>query len=81
MEVINVNPGNLVICDYCNTDYTERKDVGGIYFAGYAICPECAPRTMHTIKKYNEERFILDKAKENESFRDFVYRIRNTVYK
>lgn len=42
--VINVDPGNMVLCDFCNKDYTEDTiSVGGILFSGHACCPDCLP--------------------------------------
>jgi len=75
--VINIDPGNVVLCDFCNKDYTEDNvSVGGILFSGHAVCPDCLPEFLKGIKKYKEEKFVQATAKENETFRDFVYRIR-----
>jgi len=80
--VINVDPGNMVLCDFCNRDYTEdTTSVGGILFSGHACCPVCLPEFLKGIKKYKEEKFVQATAKENETFRDFVYRIRKGDYK
>lgn len=80
LTIIELDPGKNVNCDLCNKDYTNDSETkGGFLFSGKAICPECEPRIMVEIKKYHEERFIRAKAMPDESFRDFVYRIRETV--
>jgi hydrogenase maturation factor HypF (carbamoyltransferase family) len=80
--VINVDPEDTVMCDFCDEDYTnDNKTTGGFLFSGKAVCPKCAPRMMQSIKKYNEERFIKAIANEGETFKDFVYRMRKTFYK
>jgi hypothetical protein len=74
---IKIDVGETVLCDYCNTDYTnDDETTGGILFSGHAVCPLCLNETMKNIKKYREERFIQLVAKEDETFRNFVYRIR-----
>lgn len=80
MKVINIDPGNIVLCDLCNKDYTNSDEKGGILFSGKAVCPDCVPEFMKNIKKYKEEKYIRATAKEGESFRDFVYRIRKGEY-
>lgn len=80
MTIINIDPGDTVLCDLCNKDYTLDKTVGGFLFSGKAVCPDCAPEFMKSVKLYNEERFIVSEARPNETFRDFVYRIRRREY-
>jgi hydrogenase maturation factor HypF (carbamoyltransferase family) len=75
-DVIEVDPGNVVVCDFCNKDYTNSTETGGFLFLSNAVCPDCAPRFEESAKKYNEEKYIVDRAKPKESFRDFVYRVR-----
>jgi hydrogenase maturation factor HypF (carbamoyltransferase family) len=80
-EVINIDPGNVVLCDFCNKDFTnDDKSTGGILFTGHACCPDCLPEFMKGVRKYNEEKFIQATANENETFKDFVYRIRKGNY-
>lgn len=76
--VVNIDPGNNVLCDLCNTDYTNSNETGGFLFSRKAVCPECAPDFEKTVIICNEKRFITDRAMPNETFRDFVYRIRNS---
>lgn len=80
VTVINIDPGDTVLCDLCNEDYTNSDQPGGFLFSGKAVCPECAPDFMKSVVKYKEEKFIKAVAKPGESFRDFVYRIRRGEY-
>lgn len=75
-KIIHINPGKVVLCDLCNGNYTDSDEKGGILFSGMAVCPKCLPKFSKSIKEYKEEKFIRATAFENESFRDFVYRIR-----
>lgn len=48
-----VDYDNVVICDFCSTDYTDREDIGGALIGSYAICPKC---TEKAIQKEIEQR-------------------------
>ena len=84
--------GDLVVCDVCDADYTERRDSGGFIFGSYAYCPACAARHEPMIKSYNEEHMITarcpapkltERGVEIVSFADFVRGYRGpdaTVY-
>lgn len=76
MTVINIDPGETVLCDLCNEDYTNSDEKGGFLFLSKAVCPKCAPNFLTSVKKYGEERFIRAQVNSDESFKDFVYRIR-----
>jgi len=76
LQVITIDPGKHVICDLCNEEYMDSDAKGGILFCSNACCPKCAPRIEESAVKYNEEKYILMRAKPEETFRDFVYRIR-----
>lgn len=75
MEIININPKNLVICDSCGDNYTDSDEVGGVLLSRSAFCPKCSPRIISSAKEFNEEKFLIY-PKENETFRGFVLRIR-----
>lgn len=66
-NVIVDDCGDEVICDFCNDDYTDSEEIGGCAIGTWAICPKCE-------KKLTEE--CDQSAGENETFRDFVYRLR-----
>ena len=74
-EVIEI--GDTVVCDQCNTDFTNSIEIGGFVFSGHGYCPRCAPKGMKLIKNYGEERFIEAVATENETFKNFILRVRN----
>ena len=44
MEIIICDPGDEVICDFCNDSYTESEETGGCSVGSYAICPQCAKK-------------------------------------
>ena len=69
---IVLDPGNMVVCDLCNADYTNSDRSGGIMFSGKAVCPDCTPRFEKTIKKYKEEQYITGRCPENVSFADWI---------
>ena len=67
---------STVLCDLCNADYLHDDMKGGYMFLSKAVCPKCGPKFEESAKSYNEEKYIGERAKEGETFRDFVYRIR-----
>ena len=75
-ETIRIDPGPHVNCDLCNEEYMDSDEKGGFLFVSNAVCPKCAPQFEEGIKKHGEEHYIRARPREDESFRDFVYRIR-----
>lgn len=71
-----VSIGDIVVCDDCDEDYTDKPDQGGIIFTGYAYCPKCTPKRLKDIQRFKEERFIKARCPEGVSFADFVRRYR-----
>lgn len=61
-----------VICDFCGKDYTDSPQTGGFLFGSKATCPECAPRMMDNIKKFNEERYIKSYCPTGMTFYNWV---------
>lgn len=72
MKVININPGNVVLCDLCNEDFTTSTKSGGMLIGSKAICPNCTPRIEYSVKEYNEESSVKARCPENKSFADWV---------
>lgn len=72
MEVIKIDVGNRVICDFCNDEFTDRPDAGGLLFQTKAACPACAPRVEEGAKKYGEEHFIRGRCPEGKPFAQWV---------
>lgn len=68
---------NRVVCDLCGENYTHSELKGGFLFGSNMVCPECATDFLKTIKECDEEHYIKARAFQNETFRDFVYRIRS----
>jgi hypothetical protein len=69
--------GNHVECDICSTDYTCSDAIGGFIFSGKGVCPKCSEKFMASVKEYHEEKYIKAVAGSNETFRDFILRMRN----
>lgn len=76
-KIIKIDPGRKVICDICNKDWTDNPKSGGFIFGSKAICPDCEPRFLKNIDKYDEQRFINGICSKNESFYQFVINYRN----
>ena len=69
--------GDTVVCDYCNDDYTDSDEKGGVLIGSYAVCPKCAEK--HKEHHQNPD----DRAREDETFKEFVMRVRagnNSIY-
>jgi len=64
--------GNIVVCDFCNDDYTDSDKSGGFVFSSYGTCPKCAERMEAEISKCGESRYIVARCKEGQSFADFI---------
>jgi len=64
--------GDMVVCDWCDEDYTDSSDVGGLQFHSTACCPKCVPKVEELAKIDDEEHFILRRASEGQEFRRFV---------
>lgn len=75
-NVINVDVGDNVLCDFCNTDYTTSRESGGFMFGSSAICPGCAENTLKTIKKCQELGSIKSFCPDGMSFADYIRSIR-----
>jgi hypothetical protein len=70
--VIEVDPGNEVICDYCNGDFTDSTETGGMIVSSWAVCPRCEPATMVSLTGYGELHTIDSTCPDGMSFGDFV---------
>ena len=76
IETIDI--GDQVMCDICNTDYTnDNVSKGGILFGSKAVCPKCIPRMEQNIIKYHEEEFIKDRCPVDMTFREWCLKLRN----
>lgn len=71
-KVIHHEEFDVVLCDYCNKDFSNRADCGGFIFCSNAVCPECAPDMLESIKKHAEERFIRSKCPKDKPFGKWI---------
>jgi uncharacterized radical SAM superfamily Fe-S cluster-containing enzyme len=76
-KIFEQDVSDVFLCDLCNEDYSQSEEQGGFLFMSKAVCPKCAERMEATIKKHKEERYIRDKCKEGETFKDFIKRHRS----
>ncbi len=72
MENITIDIGDTVLCDYCDKDYTNSNETGGILIGSYATCPSCVPRMMTKLIEYNEMHYIKAECPKNMPFADWV---------
>jgi hypothetical protein len=75
-EIIKLDPGEHVNCDLCNEEYMDSTETGGFMFDSNAVCPKCAPTFEKDAARFNESDHIRERARKGETFRDFVYRMR-----
>lgn len=68
--------GDVVECDFCSEDWTDRDESGGFLFGGYAVCPDCAKKRMPEILKHGEVSHIKAYCPPDLSFADWVRRLR-----
>ena len=66
--VIDIDPGDTVLCDLCNKDWTNSEVPGGFLFGSYAVCPDFTPRMRETVKEYQEEHYIRAECPPDKSF-------------
>ena len=69
--------GDTVLCDLCNTDYTDSDESGGLIVGSNAVCPRCEGRIRENLRKHGEEREIKAECPEGMSFKAFVLTYRN----
>ena|SRR5689334_21862025 len=68
--------GEIVVCDMCDEDYTHSDKKGGFILQSKGVCPRCTAKTLADLKRYGEEKFIRAVANTDESFKDFILRMR-----
>lgn len=75
MKIINFKT-EKVFCDLCGEDFTYSTEKGGMLFNSNAVCPHCLPKFLQSIEEYNEWKYIRDRALEDETFCEFIKRMR-----
>ena len=71
-----VDIGRAVVCDVCNTDFTDSTDSGGFIFGSYGYCPACAAKSEPEIEQLGESHYIRARCPAGMSFADFVRKYR-----
>ncbi|MEK7561044.1 MAG: hypothetical protein AAB539_03760 [Patescibacteria group bacterium] len=54
MDDTIIDIGDTVVCDFCNLDYTDSDESGGVLIGSFAVCPRCAPDAIRNAEKYHE---------------------------
>lgn len=68
-EQTTIDVGNLVVCDYCNEDYSFSDKKGGVLINNEAVCPNCVTDEL----KQKAESVCPTSA----SFKDWVLQLRD----
>lgn len=71
-KIIEVDPGDVVVCDLCNKNWTTSDKSGGFLFGSNAVCPDCEDEFLATVKKCRETHLIRAQCPEGKSFADWV---------
>lgn len=66
-----IDIGDMVLCDYCNADYTESEACGGGIVDSYAVCPQC----IRKVYRKGETPDVI--CPEGMTFKEFVLTLRN----
>lgn len=74
--LLEIDVGDVVICDLCSTDYTSSTACGGMLFAGKGVCPQCMPRMYQLALDHGELHMIQASCPKAQPFRDFILMIR-----
>ncbi len=64
--------GDRVVCDLCDTVWTDRPETGGFLFVSKAVCPDCAEAYLRSIAEYGEEHYIHGYCPPRYSFADWI---------
>lgn len=67
-----IDIGPIVVCDWCDEDWTTRTESGGFIFQSKAVCPTCAPGLMSDLIKHGERHFVRATCPDGQAFADFV---------
>jgi hypothetical protein len=77
-NIERIDIGDQVICDWGDPSCNVEADGPSIVFGSKACCPACTVRVMELVRKNpSEKRFIREGSEPGESFRKFVYRLRD----
>lgn len=74
-----IDLGGLVVCDGCDTDFTDSRASGGFLFGSYAYGPCCEQKQFASIRSYGEEWNIRGRCPQGAAFADWLRALRNSV--
>ena len=77
-----VDIGRMVVCDFCNEDYTDSDATGGLLMGSKALCAKCVDRYSETLAQDADDGRVAFALPEiGETFSDFVRRMctHNTI--
>jgi hypothetical protein len=73
MKTIEISDYGFVICDFCNDDYTNSGESGGMLYLNNAICPNCSKKIDEKISASGSGKsFIKARCPIYMSFSDWV---------
>ena len=75
-HTIVIDGGDVVLCDFCNSDFTHSEATGGFLFQSKAVCPDCEVKMLGNIKKYDEEKYIRATCPEGMTFYNWIMSLR-----
>jgi len=71
-KVTVIDVGREVICDGCNSDFTNSLKSGGFVVGSYCYCPNCCEGMEKEYQKYGEAHLIRLRCPEGKSFSDWI---------
>jgi hypothetical protein len=74
--ITRIELGDMVVCDLCNTDFSNSDKQGGFLIPGWGICPDCAARFREELKRNGEEHLIQAECPSGMSHKDWILSIR-----
>lgn len=77
MTIDTIDIGDTVLCDLCNADFTDKSDTGGFVFESKAVCPNCTPDFLRSVRDNHELEYVRAICPEGMPFREFILRYRN----
>lgn len=71
-KTFEIDVGDAVFCDWCDTEWTNRPESGGFMFGRKATCPDCASRMEASATEHNESHHIRERCPADKSFADWI---------
>lgn len=67
-----VDIGDIVVCDFCDKDWTNLPGSGGLILQSKAVCPDCNGKVSAHLTRYGEWQYVRAACPAGVSFADFV---------